>query len=242
MSRTISASTRNRGPRASRRLYGSRGVQLGRDLATTGGRWPSARSAGASALRLQPRSMNSPASQSSSSGWEGGSLCVPKSSLVATRPVPKYACQTRLTSDPRRRRATGGRPASGRASAGSAAASGGQRVQERRARPASTASAGLRKSPRLSMLRRARLVARLQAPAATCPRATAATSASIRSLASLPLGHGRPPVAEDGGRLRGRALVARDGQDLADAARQRIGRRRRRPTVTERRNRPRLLF
>ena len=43
--------------------------------------------------------MNSTASQSSSSGCDGGSHCTPRSSLVATMPVPKYACQTRLTSD-----------------------------------------------------------------------------------------------------------------------------------------------
>src|SRR5437588_9771864 len=42
--------------------------------------------------------MTSTASQSSSSGCDGASLWVPRSSLVLTRPVPKYACQTRLTS------------------------------------------------------------------------------------------------------------------------------------------------
>src|SRR5437879_8483268 len=52
-----------------------------------------------SAFRLQPRSMNSTASQSSSSGCEGVSLCDPRSSLVLTRPVPKYVCQTRLTNE-----------------------------------------------------------------------------------------------------------------------------------------------
>ena len=46
---------------------------------------------------LQPLSMNSTASQSSNSGWLGASACVPRSSEVATRPVPKYACQARLT-------------------------------------------------------------------------------------------------------------------------------------------------
>src|SRR5262249_34915053 len=44
-------------------------------------------------------SMNSTASQSSISGWLGGSLWVPRSSLVLTRPVPKYACQTRFTNE-----------------------------------------------------------------------------------------------------------------------------------------------
>ncbi len=39
---------------------------------------------------------NSTASQSSNSGWLGGSPWVPKSSLVFTSPVPNIACQTRL--------------------------------------------------------------------------------------------------------------------------------------------------
>ena len=46
---------------------------------------------------LQPRSMNSAASQSSSSGWVGLSPCVPKSSEVRTRPRPKNSCHMRLT-------------------------------------------------------------------------------------------------------------------------------------------------
>src|ERR1043165_4028537 len=50
-----------------------------------------------SALMSQPDSMKSQASQSSSSGCDGGSHCEPRSSLVLTMPVPKYACQTRLT-------------------------------------------------------------------------------------------------------------------------------------------------
>ena len=45
----------------------------------------------------QPERMNSTASQSSSSGWLGGSPCAPKSSTVFTRPVPKSICQSRLT-------------------------------------------------------------------------------------------------------------------------------------------------
>ena len=45
------------------------------------------------AFMLQPRSMNSAASQSSSSGCEGGSPCEPKSSDVLTRPVPNNICQ-----------------------------------------------------------------------------------------------------------------------------------------------------
>src|SRR6266850_1576339 len=41
--------------------------------------------------------MSSHASQSSNSGCEGGSLCIPKSSGVVTIPMPKYACHRRLT-------------------------------------------------------------------------------------------------------------------------------------------------
>ena len=41
-------------------------------------------------------SMNSTASQSNSSGWLGFSPCVPNSSEVLTRPVPKYCCQMRF--------------------------------------------------------------------------------------------------------------------------------------------------
>ena len=52
-----------------------------------------------SCLRLQPRSMNSTASQSSSSGCDGGSLCMPEVFARRDQAVPKYACQTRLTSD-----------------------------------------------------------------------------------------------------------------------------------------------
>ena len=46
---------------------------------------------------LQPRCMNSEASQSSSSGWVGRSPWVPKSSLVKTMPRPKTSCQMRFT-------------------------------------------------------------------------------------------------------------------------------------------------
>ena len=54
-------------------------------------------SAGASALMLQPRFMNSTASQSSSCGCVGGSPILPKLSSVATMPRPKWWCQMRLT-------------------------------------------------------------------------------------------------------------------------------------------------
>ena len=45
----------------------------------------------------QPSSRNCTASQSSSSGWLGGSPCEPKSSAVLTMPVPKTWSQNRLT-------------------------------------------------------------------------------------------------------------------------------------------------
>ncbi len=48
-------------------------------------------------FRLQPRATNSVASQSSSSGCVGSSPIVPKSLGVATRPRPKWCCQSRLT-------------------------------------------------------------------------------------------------------------------------------------------------
>src|SRR3954454_16410225 len=43
--------------------------------------------------------MNSVVSQSSNSGLDGVSLCIPKSSAVATSPIPKYACHIRLTAE-----------------------------------------------------------------------------------------------------------------------------------------------
>ena len=48
-------------------------------------------------LRRQPPRMSSPASQSSSSGCEGGVPWAPKSLGVATSPWPKWCCHRRLT-------------------------------------------------------------------------------------------------------------------------------------------------
>src|SRR5262245_22976408 len=45
----------------------------------------------------QPPRTNSRASQSSSSGWLGGSPSRPRSLAVVTSPRPKCCCQTRLT-------------------------------------------------------------------------------------------------------------------------------------------------
>jgi len=50
-----------------------------------------------SAFISQPLAMNSTASQSSSSGWEGYSPCMPRSSTAADNPVPKNCFQSRLT-------------------------------------------------------------------------------------------------------------------------------------------------
>ena len=44
-----------------------------------------------------PDATNSVASQSSRSGWLGGSPRTPKSSADFTRPMPKNCCQKRLT-------------------------------------------------------------------------------------------------------------------------------------------------
>src|SRR6187200_605283 len=92
MSRTISPSTRKRDARANKRLYGSFVSNSG----VTFDDWRYVAEVTirrCSSLMLQPRSMNSTESQSRSSGCDGFSLCVPKSSLVETIPVPKYACQ-----------------------------------------------------------------------------------------------------------------------------------------------------
>ena len=50
-----------------------------------------------SAFTSQPVRTSSVASQSSSSGCDGGSPWTPKFSAVLTRPVPKWCCQIRLT-------------------------------------------------------------------------------------------------------------------------------------------------
>src|SRR5262249_5516998 len=131
---------------------------------------------------LQPRSMNSTASQSSSSGCEGGSLCVPRSSLVTTSPVPKYACQARLTSA----RAVVGDFSStshfanvnrvGGASGGSGCSTSGT--------PGVTDLSGLRKSPRLRMCV-SRGDCRGRSTSCDEPSGCCFQSASTRSLAAF---------------------------------------------------------
>src|SRR5438093_657640 len=92
----MSAESRMLGPRASKRLSGSLASSSGvrRDdclyvaLITM---------IFCSALTSQPVRTNSVASQSNSSGCDGGSPCDPKSSADFTIPVPKYICQNRFT-------------------------------------------------------------------------------------------------------------------------------------------------
>ena len=102
-----SAGRRKRGPRARRRLLGSRACrrvsptlasELG-ELATTtiGGTLHDVTICLMRRLMSQPLSMKSTASQSSSSGWVGYSPWAPKSAGVRTRPAPKSICQRRFT-------------------------------------------------------------------------------------------------------------------------------------------------
>ena len=87
---------RNRGPRESSRFSGSFSIFNG--VAT-----PACRYAAEVTISLyrcftsHPLSRNSTASQSSSSGCEGGSPCDPKSSEVLTSPVPNSSCHIRFT-------------------------------------------------------------------------------------------------------------------------------------------------
>ncbi len=85
-----------RGPRASRRFSGSRCSSSGVILDDC--RYVALVTISfCIAFTSQPRSTNSVASQSSSSGCDGHSPCEPKSSTVFTSPVPKYICQNRFT-------------------------------------------------------------------------------------------------------------------------------------------------
>ena len=127
---------------------------------------------------------------------------------MATRPVPKYACQTRLTS--------------ARAVVGELAVDqpAGERQAVRRARPAGS---GLQERRHARRHRLARLeevaaledVRRRAASSCACstscdePSGCCFHSASISVVGVLPLGHRRPPVGEDGVDLRRRPLVAR---------------------------------
>ena len=92
----MAAGRRNRGPRASSRFSGSRSYSSG----VTVDDWRYvALSMMVFSRRLtsQPESMNSTASQSSSSRLAGTSPWDPKSSTVLTIPTPNSICQRRLT-------------------------------------------------------------------------------------------------------------------------------------------------
>ncbi len=152
--------------------------------------------------------MNSTASQSSSSGCDGGSLCEPRSSLV----LDQAGAEVRLpdaVDD-----ATG--PSSGASRSTSQRANvrrfgrriRRQRIAGTRARPARPACRGLRKSPRSSMC----VIRGVSRPASTSCDEPSGCSPPERLdpvVGLLPLGDGRPPVAEDGRDLRGRPLLAR---------------------------------
>ena len=126
--------------------------------------------------------MNSQASQSSSSGCDGGSLCVPRSSLVLTNPVPKYACQTRLTNA----RAVVGdlRSTSQRAKVSRVGSQPSGSGCRKAGTPAVTSLPGLSQSPRLSIVV-VRPSSRAIKVSAVVPSGHCSQRASIRSLASL---------------------------------------------------------
>ncbi len=141
-------------------------------------------------------------------------------------PVPKYACQTRLTID----RAVVGerRSASQRANVSRVGgAVRGQRLQEAR---------HARRHGPLRLEEIASLAARGSSAAFRVHSSTNCDAAFgmlpperfDRVVGLFPLGNRRPPVAEDRGNLGRRPLFPRDRQDLADVLRQRIGRRVRR--------------
>ncbi len=78
-------------------VVGIVGLEFLPRLRRSAGTWRRSRSGGSMCFMLQPRSTNSVASQSSSSGCDGLSPCVPKSSDVRTMPRPKNSCQMRFT-------------------------------------------------------------------------------------------------------------------------------------------------
>ena len=173
-----------------------------------------------SAFRLQPRSMNSTASQSSSSGCDGGSLCLPKFSVVLTRPVPKYPCHIRFTIA----RAVVGawRSTSQRANVKRLGGRiGRQRIQKRRharAPPPWPVSGNRRASGCASRGVFARNERQLGGSLRVLPP-------QIRNLriGLPPLGDRCTPISEHGLHLGRCTLAARRGQNLAHRTRQRIG-------------------
>ena len=100
-------------------------------------------------FRLQPDEMNSVASQSSSSGWDGGSPWRPKFSGVATRPRPKSCCQAALTATRAERGLAGSTSQRARSCRSGSPAPSRPRSGGRNAGvPGRTPSPGVRKSPR----------------------------------------------------------------------------------------------
>ena len=181
--------------------------------------------------------MNSTASQSSNSGWLGASLWVPKSSGVATRPVPKYACHIRLTNTRAVVGALGSTShfAKVRRVGGASAGSGWSDLGT----PAPTGSAGLRKSPRLR-----RLVvlgwAFAWRTSVVVPAGWPFQRASIRSLASFHSG----TVVRQYEKSAAIWAVVRIPRGMARTSRTRTGKGLAvgsGASVTEMRKRPRLL-
>ena len=177
----ISASTRNRGPRASKRLYGSRASSsgVGRDDCRYMAESTISR---CRCLRLQPFSMNSTASQSSSSGCEGGSHCRPRSSLVADQAGSEIGLPDPVDQRSGRRRRVCGRPASAQMSDESPARPAAA-VQERR-HARLDRLARLEKITPLQDVRRPRGSSRSQSTSCVDPSGCCFQSASIQAFAS----------------------------------------------------------
>ena len=164
--------------------------------------------------------MNSQASQSSNSGCDGVSLCVPRSSLMLTNPVPKYACQTRLTNA----RAVVGdlpvdQPAGERQPRRLAAV--GKRVQEG-GHTGGDLLAGLEPVAPLEHRRRAALLASHQGQRGRS-LGPLLEEGLDPLVGLLEFGDDRPPVGEDDGLLGGRPPGGRDGQDLPHPLGERVG-------------------
>ena len=135
-SRTISASSRNRGAARQQPVARVLRQQLRRHLRRLAvGRRGDDQSSAAPSSPSRRRGRTPTASQSSSSGWLGSSPCVPKSSSVSTSPMPKSCAQKRLTAT-RAVSGLSGRHSQRATPSRSVAASCGQRVERGRARRA----------------------------------------------------------------------------------------------------------
>src|SRR5262249_247287 len=89
------AASRNRGPRASNRFFGSRSRSATDPCEAC--RYVAEVTISRCCALMFQAPLNSVASQSSSSGWLGGDPCTPKSSAVSTSPAPKNTRDDRLT-------------------------------------------------------------------------------------------------------------------------------------------------